>query len=199
MVAQASPFVPPRVDDAGVDRRFMLYNVAWDAYEQLRDSLGNGLRLTYLEGTLELMSPSFAHEDVKTLIARLLEAWAEERGVDLNGYGNVTLKSRPHARALEPDECYCVGRVQQTPDLAIEVVLSAGYLDKLEVYRGLGVREIWAYKDGAITVLGLDGDGYVARETSAVLAGIDLAALLRFVVPGSSQTAQVRLYRATLR
>ncbi len=199
MVTHASPFVPVRADADAEDRRFVLYGIDWDTYEQLRERSGNGLRLTYLEGTLELMSPSFTHEDLKTLIARLLEAWAEENDVDLNGYGNVTLKSRPKARALEPDECYCVGKIHATPDIAIEVVLSSGYLDKLEVYRGLGVREIWAFKDGKIGVLELVGDEYVPRDASAVLPAIDLDALVRFVESGKSQTQQVKAYRATLR
>jgi Uma2 family endonuclease len=199
VVTHASPFVPVRADAAAEDRRFVLYGIDWDTYEQLRERLGNGLRLTYLEGTLELMSPSFTHEDFKKLIARLLEAWAEENDVDLNGYGNVTLKSRPRERALEPDECYCVGRIHETPDIAIEVVVSSGYVDKLEVYRGLGVREVWAFKDGRIAVLELVGDAYAPRTGSAVLPTIDLDLLVQFVESGRSQTQQVKTYRAALR
>jgi Uma2 family endonuclease len=102
------------------------------------------------------MSPSFAHEDLKKLIARLVEAWAEERDVDLNGYGNVMLK-RPEDKALERDECYCIGRVRETPDLAIEVVVISGHIDKLEIYRDLRVRELWVYRSGSLMVLRLAG------------------------------------------
>jgi hypothetical protein len=94
------------------------------------------------------MSPSFRHEHAKTLVARLLEAWALESRVPLNGYGNVTLK-RAGERALEPDECYGIGNVEQTPDLAIEVVVSKRYVDKTAVYQTLGVREIWTWQAGA--------------------------------------------------
>jgi len=51
------------------------------------DEVGLGARLTYLEGTLEIMSPSEDHETLKKLVARLLEAWADETGTDLHGYG----------------------------------------------------------------------------------------------------------------
>ena len=64
------------------DRRFVLYGVPWETYVTMRDTLdesGSNIRMTYLEGTLELMSPSRSHEDYKTLIARLLEAYAEEK------------------------------------------------------------------------------------------------------------------------
>ena len=37
-------------------------------------------RVTYLEGELELMSPSFDHETLKKTLGRLIEAYAEEVG-----------------------------------------------------------------------------------------------------------------------
>ena len=46
-----------------------------------------GLKLTYLGGALELMSPSPEHEVVKKRIARLVELFALERNVPLYGYG----------------------------------------------------------------------------------------------------------------
>src|SRR5512145_2437649 len=198
MTLDVSPFSPLRSESPHEDRRFALYGISWDTYERLREELGNGLRLTYVRGTLEIMSPSFAHEDVKTLIGRLVEAWGEERGVDLNGYGNVTLK-RPEEKALEPDECYCVGRVHETPDLAIEVVLTSGYVDKLEIYQDLGVKELWVYKDGRITVLWLENTGYVKQSGSRVLPALDLDELCQYVKVGGGQTAQVRAYREVLR
>jgi len=70
---------------------------------------------------------------------------------------------------------------------------------QLGVYRGLGVREIWAYEDRVISVLELRGDDYVARDGSGVLPALDLAPLAEFVEPGSDQTRQVRDNRAKLR
>ena len=35
--------------------------------------------MTYLAGTLELMSSSTLHEDAKTIIGRLIEVWAMEQ------------------------------------------------------------------------------------------------------------------------
>ena len=52
----------------------MLRGVPWSTYVVLRDSVGSpGLRMTYLHGLLEIMSPSRQHEVTKKLIARLLE------------------------------------------------------------------------------------------------------------------------------
>ena len=54
------------------DQRLVLNNVSWERYRALRKLLDDvpGLRMTYLEGTLEIMSPTNRHEDTKTLLAR---------------------------------------------------------------------------------------------------------------------------------
>ncbi|MBC7794850.1 MAG: Uma2 family endonuclease [Clostridia bacterium] len=196
-IAPSSIFAYEPVLDGARDRRYVMFNVDWDIYERLRDRLGNGVRLTYDEGTLELMSPGYTHEDLKTLIARLLEAWAEENDVDLNGYGNVTLKQLER-RALEPDECYCVGRTQSTPDIAIEVITSSSHIDKLELYRTLGVREVWAYTKEKFVILELRDSVYFTRCDSGVLPGLDINQLATFVGPNANQTSQVKEYRRAL-
>jgi Uma2 family endonuclease len=70
-----------------VDQRVVLHGVSWDDFESLLAIRGESaaVRVTYLEGELELMSPSQDHEAIKTLLARLLEAYAEDRDIDLNG------------------------------------------------------------------------------------------------------------------
>ncbi|NJL99872.1 MAG: hypothetical protein HC924_14225 [Synechococcaceae cyanobacterium SM2_3_2] len=39
-------------------------------------------------------------------------------------------------------ECCCLGGKKELPDIAIEVVLSSGLVNKLEIYRGLGIPEV---------------------------------------------------------
>jgi len=146
------------------------------------------------------MSPSRLHEDVKKRIARLLELFALERGVRVQGYGSMTLRHAPKERGLEPDECYVVGPPQTEgfPDLAIEVSVTSGGIDKLEVYRGFGVREVWIWVEGRILVYALTSAGYVERTASEVVPGIDLAVLARFAEePDQHESALA--YRALLR
>jgi Uma2 family endonuclease len=184
------------------DERVLLHGVPWAAYAAFRDALdeaGSGARLTYLEGELEIMSPSEDHETLKKLLARLLEAWADENSVELEGAGSTTYRKEALERGLEPDECYCVGELREVPDIAIEVVLSRGQIDKLEVYRGLGVPEVWVHKDGALNVYRLDGGAYREQSASGVLPALDLRHLASFVRPGAKQSLTVREYRAQLR
>jgi Uma2 family endonuclease len=187
---------------ADVDRHFVVYGISWETYGALRASFDEsqpGLRMTYLEGTLELMSPSREHEKIKTLLGRLLEAWAEESGVELQGAGSTTFRKQAVARGLEPDECYSLDDIGEVPDIAIEVVTSHALVDKLEVYRGLAIPEVWVFKAGALTVYRLRGARYQAGDRSVLLPTLDLPLLASFVRADAKQTATVKKYRAALR
>jgi Uma2 family endonuclease len=183
------------------ESRFVLYDVPWHTYVTLRDTLDDqtGLRVTYLEGTLELMRPSADHEEYKKLLARLVEAYAEEQDLDLRGYGGATFRQEAVKRGLEPDECYWLGRIGSRPDIAIEVVVSSGLVDKLDVYAGLEVPEVWVYADGKLTVHRLVDGAYRVQTASSVLPELDVNHLAGFVVPDENQTRLVKAYRASLR
>lgn len=187
------------------ERRFLIQGVPWWTYVALRDALDDhaGLKLTYLEGALELMSPSTLHEDAKKIIARLLEAWAVERRLDLRGFGSATFRREAKQRGLEPDECYKLGKLDEdaVPDIAIEVIVSSGLVDKMAVYAGLGIAEVWTWQPatGTIVVNRLIDGLYHRRERSEVLPALDLAELARFVQPGENQTELVLAYQAALR
>ncbi|HEY4242461.1 MAG TPA: Uma2 family endonuclease [Kofleriaceae bacterium] len=205
MAAIAEPHVPSP-DLAVAGEHIVLHDVPWSTYVVLRDSLDeqdSRVRMTYLEGELELMSPSTLHEDAKKIIARLLELWALENRVRLNGYGSATFRAEAKKRGLEPDECYktTVLREGDVPDLCIEVSLRRGVINKLDVYAGLGIPEVWEWRphEAAIAVYRLAGGAYERRERSEVLPALDLAQLASFVRPDEDQLDLMTAYRAALR
>jgi len=166
------------------DRRVMLQPATWADYQRLLAIRGEKAvpRLSYLEGKLEIMVPSYEHEGIKSMIGRLVEAWCMHHGVDLSPVGSWTLEDKAVERGAEPDECYVFGEIPEKPerpDLAIEVVWTSGGLDELEIYRKLGVREVWTWKRGRIHVHELVGERYEERERSVQLPDLDL--LLQFV------------------
>jgi len=127
-------------------QRLILSDVTWEQYSTLVNVYTDecpSLRMTYLNGVLEIMTTSNEHERLKVTFARLLEMYFVERQIDLNGYGQTTFRQELAQRGLEPDECYCFGELKEVPDIAIEIVISSGGIDKLEVYRGLGIPEVW--------------------------------------------------------
>jgi Uma2 family endonuclease len=184
------------------DRIVLLRNATWADYQRHLEMRGDhsAPRIAYLDGVLEIMSPSLSHETLKSLIGCLLEAWCLEKNLEFRTCGSWTLENKAESRGVEPDECYVFGNVSEPrqPDLAIEVVWTSGGLDKLEIYRKLNVREVWFWRRGRLTVHVLRGEAYEEAPRSEVLPDIDLAELARFLDrPTTSQA--IRDYRESLR
>jgi Uma2 family endonuclease len=192
--------LPKRQRDQDVDQRIVLRDLSWTHYETLLAMRGDrpGLRIAYLEGDVELMTPSQSHEIISTEIGRLLEVYALEEDIPLTGVGSWTVKRAEVERGVEPDECYSLGPPHERPDLAIEVEWSRSALDKLEIYRGLGVPEVWIWRDGTIEVHVLDRGVYAKTDKSLLLPNLDLKELASYVGT-SDQHAAVRALRDALR
>lgn len=184
------------------DQRVEL-NFGWKCLEAFLEARGesSATRVTYLDGRLEIMSPSTSHEAVKKRIARLLESWAEDQNIELDGYGSWTVINKRRKAAAEADECYLVGHREpgKRPDLAIEVNWSSSGLDKLAVWDRLEVPEVWRWEGGVITVFRRAATGgYSASRKSKLLPLLDLRLLAQFIeIP--NQLIAVKAYRAALR
>ena len=194
----APPDRSDRLQDS--DQRVILSGMDWWQFEAFLAIRGDraGVRVTYLEGELEIMSPSRTHETLKKLIARLLEAYADETGLVLEGYGSLTMRNAPRLRGIEPDECYAVGAAKESPDLAVEVIWTHGGLDKLNVYRGLGVREVWIWKKDDLKAYELRDGAYVEISESVVIPALSPSFIAGFL-DCEAQTEAVRKLRAALR
>lgn len=177
----------------------LLHGVSWKDYVILREALEiPGLRMTYCEGKLELMSPSFGHEFDKKSIARLVELYAFLLDLELSGYGSTTFRREAKQRGAEPDECYCVGRLiseGEFPDIVLEVIQTNPLLDKLTVYAGFGVPEVWIFQNGAFALHRLAGDHYERVERSGFLPALDFALIARLAAYSKQQDALKELRR----
>ncbi len=199
---------PRRSPTEDPDQRVLLHGARWEDYERLLEIRGESARprIIFLAGELELMSPSHSHEELKKTVARLVEAYADEFEIDLSGAGSWTLKSRPLERGLEPDECYYLldpaapRAAPDRPTLAIEVIWTSGGIGKLEVYRGLGVREVWFVRYDGLRVFMLEDAGYreVLPARSLLLPNLDLSKLLEIAL-ALPQPVAVRTWRRWLR
>jgi len=194
---------PPRPTDDDRDQRVFLRGVSWEQYEMIQQIRGERRfpRLTYLEGALTLMSPGRNHERIATMVDRLLAFWSVEVGALVYAYRSWTLKREDKQRGAEADNCYTIGEgdtEKEVPDLAVEVTWSHEDPDKLLIYAGLGVREVWVWKDSRIIVHVLRGDAYVTATRSEVLPALDLALLTRFA-ERLDQPQALREYRDALR
>lgn len=101
---------------------------------------------------------------------------------------------------MEADECYVFGppKRKRRPDLAIEVVWTSGGIDKLDVYRKLGVHEVWYWEEGHIRIHLLRGTRYEPVTRSEALPGVDLDERVGFLDRSTASQA-IRDYVAVLR
>jgi Uma2 family endonuclease len=190
-------------DDTPVeDHIVVLYDTTWADYERLLEIRGDqsAPRICFLEGAIEIMSPSRSHEFIKSIIGSLVETWCLENQIEFSRFGSWTLARRRKRRAVEPDECFVFGEIEEPvrPDLAIDVIWTNTGLDKLDIYARLGVPEVWVWQRGRLAVHTLRAERYAEVARSKVLPGIDPAQLASFVDrPTTSQA--IRAYRARLR
>lgn len=183
------------------ERRVLLSGVPWDTYVTLRDTVeSRGVLMTYLKGWLEIVTNGRTHEVSTTQIARLLELFCLERDIPLFGYGRTTFRKQAAERGLEPDECYSRGQDRELPQVALEVVVTNPLLNKLEVYSGLGIQEVWVFrvKDGTFAVHTLRGDVYEPIGTSEVLPEAPLGRIAHYAQQDDQHEA-LKAFRAELR
>jgi Uma2 family endonuclease len=199
---QAAIAIPSPVPE--LDQHVKMRALSFQAYEAMLAWRGESSvpRMTFLDGVLELMSPSESHEAWKKRLARLFEAWADELGIDVDGVGSWTLKDPRQECGAEPDECYVLGGMKPSttvPDMAIEVAYSRQDTKKLEVYRRLGVREVWFYQESGLSFYVLRKQGYVLSDKSVVFSAFDADVILPFMKTQGSQSQAVAGLRKALR
>lgn len=206
MVSTPAPTViPPGEYVPTADQRIVFRGVTWADFQTLLRIRGDRrYRMAYLDGAVEIMGASRGHEGKKSMIGRLLEAYCLDRDIPLTPYGSWHLESEADEACAEPDECYVFAadpKTKDSPDLAIEVVWTSGGIDKLEIYRRLGVDEVWFWKRDALTVYGLTETGYQPRAESRHVPGLDIALLCKLsdIEPLNEAIKQLRAATPTPR
>ena len=182
------------------DQLLVIGGVNWQQYLDMDDSLGSvpGLRFTYCQGLLEIMTLSPRHEQEKSILARLLETYALVKNIDLHGYGSTTQRHETNQVGLEPDESYCVGELKPVPNLAIEVVVTSGGINKLAVYQALGIEEVWFWQDQQLSIYLLQRGEYRLNNQSSLFPDLDLAILTSYIQPDRQPQAVREFYQFLL-
>jgi Uma2 family endonuclease len=204
------------VDHLPAGAILVLPQVSWEEYEQLLGDLADrpGIRVSYDEGRLEIMSPSAEHEEYKEFILRLVQILAEERGVALETRGSTTWKRRTIRKGTEPDTCFYVanaariiGRrtidleVDPPPDIVVEIDVTNESLSKFPIYAALGVPEIWRYDGKRVEMYALAGASYISTPTSKAFRDLtsDIVAEHLERSKTAGQTSALAAFRERLR
>jgi len=161
-----------------------LPNIAWEQFKGIESQLENNqaIKLTYLKGVLEIVSPiGEKHEEVKRTLGLLLEAYMREKSIRFYARGGFTLESPGYASGT-PDESYSIGRCQDTPDIVIEIIVTSGTLDRKELYKPKRVPEVWFWKADQLRLFHLEESGeYGEVSRSTFFPNLDPALLLRYL------------------
>ncbi len=203
--------------------RVTLRNVGWETYELLveEDPGRSAPRFFYDRGVLEIVSPSFEHEQIARVIASLVEELTVELDIDVVGAGSTTFQREDLSRGFEPDASFyfsenatkvrgkrriSLDAGDPPPDLVVEVDITSPSASKLPIYASLGVAEVWRHDGDRLAILGLlredaeEGEYYAEIPESALLAPARVPgeSLTRFVQEGltSGRPAWTRRVRA---
>jgi Uma2 family endonuclease len=135
-------------------------DVSWEEYQGLLEDLTDrpGLRVSYDEGRLEVMSPLSEHEDYKEFVLQIARVLADELNTALEPRGSTTWKRRKLRKGAEPDTCFYVTAADRIigkrnidldsdppPDIVVEIDTTNESMSKFSIYAAFGVPEIWHY------------------------------------------------------
>ncbi len=178
-------------------QRLLLHSVPWSTYgAMLRELDGRHLRITFAEGSLEIMTLSYEHEKYGRLFDKLMTLLSLGLRVPIASGGSLTLRTALQEKGLEPDQCYWIkherlmrdkaafdSKVDPAPELAIEVDVSHSSLDRLAIYAALGVPEVWRFDGVELLVYRLDRKGsYKVSPRSRAFPYLPMKEMLRFVL-----------------
>src|SRR6266446_5512185 len=171
-----------RSNGAAGEDRLVVSGISWEGYLAVDQALGHDRpdpRLYYLDGELEIMTTSVLHEKLKKWLGTLVEDYLFEAGFEASPHGQATMRILKEAGA-EPDQSWCLGQEKKFPDIVLEIALTSGGINKLDVYRRFAVREVWLWRKGALEVWTLrrNRSGYDGPvKKSRLLPGLDLLLL----------------------
>ena len=171
------------------EQRITYSDRTWEQFKLLEQGLEGltGLRLFYFDGKVEILMPGQNHELFTEVIALLIQVFLLARGLEFTPTGSMTREEEGSGSA-EPDKSYEFGELK----LAIEVIVTSGSINKLDLYKVLGFHEVWFWEDGLLVVHHMQDDAYEKVDRSQIpeLVEIQLDVLSRCILIG--ETSRVR-------
>ncbi|BAZ28546.1 hypothetical protein NIES4074_09800 [Cylindrospermum sp. NIES-4074] len=170
------------------EQRFLLPGYyTWEELEKIEDLTADagGLRITYLDGCIEFMTLGEQHETIKSILAILIAAYFFEKGINFIPVGSATRRAKEKSASFEPDESYYIGEKKENPDLAIEVNITSGSINKLEKYKRFNITEVWFWENNQLSLYHLKNNNYEQINQSELLPDLDIDLLVRCVLSPS--------------
>jgi len=204
------------IDHLPVGGKLYLEDVGWDEYEELLEELEGKrhVRISYDNGRMEIMTLSPEHEGPASLFGYLIQILTEELDLEFISIRSTTLRRKSRLQGKEPDDCFYIGALDRIigkkrldldfdspPDLAIEVDVTSSTINKMAIYAGLGVPEVWRYDNYQVEFHRLAGKRYESASTSALFPFLQPSVVAEHLPIGYTQgiNAMRRAFREWVR
>lgn len=163
--------------------KLVLNSISWEKFKQIETIFQdiNEVRFIYLDGDLEIMILGKEHEYYKRTITLLLDAYLRYKNIRFYSGGSATLGNKEITGRKEPDESYNIYSKKDIPDLVIEVIISSGDISILEIYRRIGIPEVWFYQNSLLTFYTLKNNQYIQVNKSQLLPELDLENFTKYI------------------
>lgn len=156
------------------EQHFTHAGMTWDEFKVVQSLFeAPGVRVSYFQGEVELLTLSDLHGIIAGNLGFLLELYMTELDLDFFGTEDYTIEAVGLASA-QADKSYCFGERRSVPDLAVEIVIKGERETKLKRYAALGVLEVWFWINQRINAYRLDGEEYVPIQRSGWVPDLDL-------------------------
>ncbi|MEO1126962.1 MAG: Uma2 family endonuclease [Cyanobacteria bacterium J06639_16] len=169
-----SPSKPPTTE-----QHFTHSAITWEEFKTIQNVLApQGVRMSYFQGEVELLTVSDLHGLISGNLGYLLEMYMLEHLVRFIGLEDFSIEISTIASA-QADKAYCFDQRKSIPDLAVEVVITGERETKLKRYAALHVPEVWFWIDREIRAYRLDDESgeYTLIPRSIWLPDLDLQRL----------------------
>jgi Uma2 family endonuclease len=184
------------VDQMPADTVVTFHDVGWDEYEELLEQVpeASGLRISYSDGTMQVMTLSPEHENYTRFLECLMAAIRLRLRINIRSFGSATMRKQKKRKGNEPDACFYVQTAalignrmrldfesDPPPDIAVEIDIHHDSASKFPIYAGLGVPEIWRYDEQKLSIYYLEDEDYVEQGASRALPLLTSEILTRFL------------------
>jgi Uma2 family endonuclease len=172
------------VSQLPADTVVTFHGVGWEEYEELIEQVGeaSALRISFDNGTLQVMTVSPEHERYTRFIDRLVGTLSVRLRLNVLFYGSTTMRRKIRGKGNEPDACFYVQNaaaignrmqidfdVDPPPDIVVEVDIHHDTRNKFPIYAALCVPEVWRFDGDQFTIHLLEHDDYRQAQSSAAL------------------------------
>ncbi len=164
--------------DKTEDQFLVKQAVTWEQFKTLQSTFPEigGVRMTYCEGVLEIMSNGLLHEMISTLLGYLIARYFMLKRMRFTSTGTYSQIIEPKVE-FQSNLSFSFSRNPEITDLCVDILFIRGSVKKLRKYQLKNIPEVWFWQAGKISIYRLENGEYEQMAVSGWLPELDLGHL----------------------